>query len=75
MCDRPIRWILPIAPSGGSDMLARTIQGRFTESIGQQIVIDNRFLRPLRFESNYFHSPGENHGKTDFNNKQEPGSG
>jgi tripartite-type tricarboxylate transporter receptor subunit TctC len=40
--DRPIRWILPIAASGGSDTLARTIQGAFTESIGQQIVIDNR---------------------------------
>lgn len=40
--DRPIRWILPIAASGGSDILARTIQGGFTESIGQQIVIDNR---------------------------------
>jgi tripartite-type tricarboxylate transporter receptor subunit TctC len=40
--DRPIRWILPIAASGGSDTLARTIQGGFTESIGQQIVIDNR---------------------------------
>ena len=40
--ERPIRWILPIAPSGGSDTLARTIQGGFAESIGQQIVIDNR---------------------------------
>jgi tripartite-type tricarboxylate transporter receptor subunit TctC len=40
--DRPIRWILPIAASGGSDTLARTIQGGFTESIGQQVVIDNR---------------------------------
>jgi tripartite-type tricarboxylate transporter receptor subunit TctC len=40
--DRPIRWILPIAASGGSDTLARTIQGGFTDSIGQQIVIDNR---------------------------------
>ena len=40
--ERPIRWILPIAAGGGSDTLARTIQAGFTESIGQQIVIDNR---------------------------------
>lgn len=40
--DRPIRWILPIAAGGGSDTLARTIQAGFTESIGQQIVLDNR---------------------------------
>jgi len=40
--ERPIRWILPIAAGGGVDTLARTIQGGFMESIGQQIVIDNR---------------------------------
>lgn len=40
--DRPIRWILPIAAGGGVDTLARTIQAGFVESIGQQVVIDNR---------------------------------
>jgi len=40
--DRPIRWIVPFAPGGGADNLARTLQSAFAEAIGQQIIIDNR---------------------------------
>ena len=40
--DRPVRWIVPYAAGDGADVLARTIHSGFMESLGQQIVIDNR---------------------------------
>lgn len=39
---RPIRLILPIAPSGGSDLTARALAPKLVEALGQQVVIDNR---------------------------------
>jgi tripartite-type tricarboxylate transporter receptor subunit TctC len=39
---KPIRLILPIAPGGGVDTLARQIGPRLTERLGQPVVIDNR---------------------------------
>jgi tripartite-type tricarboxylate transporter receptor subunit TctC len=39
---KPIRWIVPYAPGGGSDVIARTISGPLGASLGQPIVIDNR---------------------------------
>ncbi|HYC45224.1 MAG TPA: tripartite tricarboxylate transporter substrate binding protein [Burkholderiales bacterium] len=39
---RPIRWIVPYPPAGTTDFVAREIGQRLTESLGQQIVIDNR---------------------------------
>jgi len=39
---RPIRWIVPVPPGGGSDNTARMIQQGLIETLGQQIVIDNR---------------------------------
>jgi len=40
--ERPIRLIIPVAAGGGSDTLARTIQGGFMETLGQSLIIDNR---------------------------------
>jgi tripartite-type tricarboxylate transporter receptor subunit TctC len=40
--DRPIRFILPFPPGGGTDTMARAIGTRLGEGLGQQIVIDNR---------------------------------
>ncbi|MCE9640604.1 MAG: tripartite tricarboxylate transporter substrate binding protein [Betaproteobacteria bacterium] len=39
---RPIRLIVPVPPGGSTDALARIISVRLAESLGQQIVIDNR---------------------------------
>lgn len=40
--DKPIRMIVPFAPGGGADFIARPLGQRLTESLGQPIVIDNR---------------------------------
>jgi tripartite-type tricarboxylate transporter receptor subunit TctC len=39
---RPIRLIVPFPPGGGTDTMARAMGNRFSEALGQQIVIDNR---------------------------------
>jgi tripartite-type tricarboxylate transporter receptor subunit TctC len=39
---RPIRLVIPFAPGGNADTLCRTSSQKVSESIGQQIVIDNR---------------------------------
>lgn len=39
---KPIRLIVPFAPGGGNDTMARILGVHLTESWGQQIVIDNR---------------------------------
>ena len=40
--NRPIRFILPFAPSGGTDVVARLFADRVAQDLGQQVVIDNR---------------------------------
>ena len=39
---RPIRLIVPVPPGGGADFVARGYAARLTESLGQQVVVDNR---------------------------------
>ena len=39
---RPIRMVVPFGPGGASDFIARIIQPKFADALGQQVVIDNR---------------------------------
>jgi tripartite-type tricarboxylate transporter receptor subunit TctC len=40
--NRPIRFIVPYPPGGGTDFTAREIGQRISEGLGQPVVIDNR---------------------------------
>lgn len=39
---KPIRWIVPYAPGGGTDVIARPIALKLGEALGQPIVYENR---------------------------------
>ncbi|MDP3758917.1 MAG: tripartite tricarboxylate transporter substrate binding protein [Ramlibacter sp.] len=39
---RPIRYIVPVAPGGGSDMVGRTVTERWGKVLGQTFVVDNQ---------------------------------
>ena len=40
--EKPIRLLIPFAPGGGTDILARAISDKLTVALGTPIVIDNR---------------------------------
>jgi tripartite-type tricarboxylate transporter receptor subunit TctC len=40
--NRAIRIVVPYAPGGTSDILARTLAARMTDSLGQQVLVENK---------------------------------
>lgn len=40
--NKPVRVIVPVAPGGGTDLIARVVMSKLSESMGGPFVIDNR---------------------------------
>ena len=42
LATKPVRFIVPYPPGGGTDVIARIVQSRLSEALGQHVVIENR---------------------------------
>ena len=40
--NKPMRWVVPFAPGGGTDVVVRPIALKFSEKVGQSVLYENR---------------------------------
>ena len=40
--DKPVKFVVPYPPGGGTDVIARIVQERFSALLGQSVLIDNK---------------------------------
>lgn len=40
--EKPVKFLVPYPPGGGTDVIARIVQERFQAALGQQVIIENR---------------------------------
>ncbi len=40
--DKPVKFVVPYPPGGGTDVIARIVQERFSALLGQQVLIENK---------------------------------
>jgi tripartite-type tricarboxylate transporter receptor subunit TctC len=39
---KPFRWVIPYSPGGATDITARTLSPHMSQTLGQQVVVENR---------------------------------
>src|SRR5205085_12300364 len=39
---KPVRFIVPYPPGGGTDVIARILQSRLSDGLGHSVIVDNR---------------------------------